>query len=170
MVKNKRGETGKFFSVCSHHLKIERINFLFPLISKGLAPKSYVHPLTNDEKQKLERTKFDSIKEKDEILKKKPWYYGSISREKCDQLLNEFGEPGDFLVRDSQTKSGDYSVSLQASDKNKHFRVLFKDGVFCIGQRKFVSLDELIEHYKKAPIYTDENGEKLYLIKPFSRS
>ena len=45
----------------------------------------------------------------------------------------------------------------------------FEDGVYCIGQRQFQSLDELIEHYKKAPIYTGDDGEKLYLIKPFLR-
>lgn len=27
-------------------------------------------------------------------------------------------------------------------------------------------MDELLEHYKKAPIFTSEHGEKLYLIKP----
>lgn len=31
------------------------------------------------------------------------WYYGSISRGDCDKLLNEFGEDGDFLIRESET-------------------------------------------------------------------
>lgn len=34
---------------------------------------------------------------------------------------------------------------------------------------RFSTLFELIEHYKKAPIYTSPKGEKMFLIKPFSR-
>lgn len=60
----------------------------------------------------------------------------------------------------------DFSVSLKAVGKNKHFKVQLTDGVYCIGQRRFGSMDELVEHYKKAPIFTSEHGEKLYLVKP----
>lgn len=97
------------------------------------------------------------------------WYFGSVPRTQCDTLLNEFGVDGDFLVRASETNSGDYSISLKAPGRNKHFRVHFEDGVYCIGQRRFSSMSELIEHYKKAPIYTSPKGEKLYLVKPFAR-
>jgi len=98
-----------------------------------------------------------------------PWYFGCIPRIQCDSLLNEFAEDGDFLVRDSETNSGDFSVSLKAPGRNKHFRVHFEDGVYCIGQRRFSTMSELIEHYKKAPIYTGPKGDKLYLVKPFCR-
>jgi len=135
----------------------------------GLIPKNYVQTLTNDEKLLLEKNKFDSLKEKDSKLNNKTWYYGAISRGNCDQLLNDFGKDGDFLVRDSESANGDFSVSLKAPGRNKHFKVHFENSVYCIGQRKFNSLDELIEHYKKAPIYTGSDGEKLYLIKPFLR-
>lgn len=33
----------------------------------------------------------------------RPWYYGSITRNVCDNLLNQFGHDGDFLIRDSET-------------------------------------------------------------------
>lgn len=39
------------------------------------------------------------------------------------------------------------------------------DNVYCIGQRRFHTMDELVEHYKKAPIFTSEHGEKLYLVR-----
>lgn len=102
-------------------------------------------------------------------LSGKTWYYGNITRSQCDQMLTELAEDGDFVVRDSETNVGDYSVSLKATTKNKHFRVHVDDGVFCIGQRRFNTLDELVEHYKRAPIYTSPRGEKLYLVKPFQR-
>ena len=58
--------------------------------------------------------------------------------------------------------------SFPFAGKNKHFRVRFVDGVFNIGQRRFASLDELVDHYKKAPIYTGDSGKvKLFLVKSF---
>jgi NCK adaptor protein 2 len=33
----------------------------------------------------------------------KPWYYGPITRAHCDTILNEAGQDGDFLIRDSET-------------------------------------------------------------------
>lgn len=59
----------------------------------------------------------------------------------------------------------DFSVSLKVSGKNKHFKVQLVDNVYCIGQRRFHTMDELVEHYKKAPIFTSEHGEKLYLVR-----
>jgi len=84
----------------------------------------------------------------------------------CDVLMAEKGQDGDFLVRDSESTTGDFSVSLKAPGRNKHFRVHVESGMYCIGQRKFVSLQQLVEHYQRAPIYTSQKGEKLFLIKP----
>lgn len=36
-------------------------------------------------------------------LKEKHWFYGSITRSECDNLLNQYGQDGDFLVRSSET-------------------------------------------------------------------
>lgn len=99
----------------------------------------------------------------------KVWYHGVMSRQQCDQLLNAYAEDGDFLVRNSETSAGDFSVSLKAPMRNKHFRVHYVNDSFCIGQRTFVSLDELVEHYKRTPIYTSASGEKMFLKKPYCR-
>ena len=53
-------------------------------------------------------------------------------------------------------KAGDYSVSLKAPGRNKHFRVHVEGTLFCIGQRKFAGLQQLVEHYQRAPIYTSQ--------------
>ncbi|XP_064166951.1 cytoplasmic protein NCK2-like [Anguilla rostrata] len=96
----------------------------------------------------------------------KDWYYGNVTRHQAECALNERGREGDFLVRDSESSPSDFSVSLKAPGKNKHFKVQLADGVYCIGQRRFPSMDQLVEHYKKAPIFTSEHGEKLYLVRP----
>lgn len=94
----------------------------------------------------------------------KEWYYGGVTRHQAECALNERGVDGDFLVRDSESSPSDFSISLKASGKNKHFKVQCCEGVYCIGQRRFNTMDELVEHYKKAPIFTSEQGDKLYLV------
>ncbi|XP_068687144.1 SH2/SH3 adapter protein NCK1-like [Montipora foliosa] len=95
------------------------------------------------------------------------WFWGNISRGHAEKMLNKGATDGDFLVRVSETQEGGYSVSMKAPDRIKHFRVKLENGTFNIGPRNFNSLHELIEHYKKAPIFTDSSGNKLFLVKPF---
>ena len=61
---------------------------------------------------------------------------------------------------------GDYSISLKAPEKNKHFRVVVDAGMFCIGPQTFDSLDDLVQHYKKHPIFR-HGTDKLFLVKAF---
>lgn len=102
-------------------------------------------------------------------LNERVWYHGVMSRQQCDQLLNAYAEDGDFLVRNSETSAGEFSVSLKAPMRNKHFRVHYVNEGFCIGQRTFATLDELVEHYKRTPIYTSASGEKMFLKNPYCR-
>ncbi|XP_051910378.1 cytoplasmic protein NCK1 isoform X1 [Hippocampus zosterae] len=100
----------------------------------------------------------------------KEWYYGKVTRHQAEVALNQRGAEGDFLIRDSESSPNDFSISLKAQSKNKHFKVQLKESLYCIGQRKFNSMEELVEHYKKAPIFTSEQGDKLYLVKALSAS
>lgn len=43
---------------------------------------------------------------------------------------------------------GDFSVSLKAPGRNKHFRVHVENNMYCIGQRKFHNLDQLGEYWE----------------------
>uniref|UniRef100_A0A8C7NXJ3 Cytoplasmic protein n=1 Tax=Oncorhynchus mykiss TaxID=8022 RepID=A0A8C7NXJ3_ONCMY len=51
------------------------------------------------------------------------WYYGGVTRHQAELVLNERGQEGDFLIRDSESSPSDFSVSLKAPGKNKHFKV-----------------------------------------------
>ncbi|CAF0751709.1 unnamed protein product [Didymodactylos carnosus] len=95
------------------------------------------------------------------------WYYGMIGREDAEKLLKTHGSDGDFLIRDSERRAGNYSLSLKADDRIRHFRIENLDNRFVIGKRSFLTLQELIEHYKSHPIY-DGEGIKLYLCKPLN--
>jgi len=83
-------------------------------------------------------------------------------------MMMEVGEEGDFLVRDSESKVGDYSISLKAATKPKHFKVQLIDSQYAIGIRRFVSMEDIIRHYThKSPIFTSPGGdERLFLVKP----
>lgn len=143
----------------------------------GLIPKNYVQELSEYLTQPMGNgiVRNDSTEQNGTCIERpylggKSWYYGNISRAQCDTLLNNHGLDGDFLIRDSETNGGDYSVSLKAPHRNKHFRVHVESNMYCIGQRKFHNLDQLVDHYQRAPIYTNKQGEKLYLVRPLPRS
>ncbi|XP_022918787.1 SH2/SH3 adapter protein dreadlocks isoform X1 [Onthophagus taurus] len=140
----------------------------------GLVPRNYLQELseylTQPYQERRERIETNE-RQPDGLIDRphlvgKPWYYGNITRNHCDTLLNTHGHDGDFLIRDSETNVGDYSVSLKAPGRNKHFRVHVEGALYCIGQRKFHTLDQLVDHYQRAPIYTNKQGEKLYLVRP----
>uniref|UniRef100_A0A8C2HKB6 Cytoplasmic protein n=1 Tax=Cyprinus carpio TaxID=7962 RepID=A0A8C2HKB6_CYPCA len=134
----------------------------------GLVPKNYVVVLNDGPLALGSHSQLNSHTGPSHTGKfaGKDWYYNNVTRHQAECALNERGVEGDFLVRDSESSPSDFSVSLKAVGKNKHFKVQLLNGVYCIGQRRFNTMDELLEHYKKAPIFTNEHGEKLYLIKP----
>ncbi|KAL1514342.1 hypothetical protein ABEB36_003615 [Hypothenemus hampei] len=143
----------------------------------GLVPRNYLQELSDYmdrpfQEKKPERFESSMISSQASGIEKidRPWYYGNITRSYCDNLLNQMGHDGDFLIRDSETNVGDYSVSLKAPGRNKHFRVHVEGSLYCIGQRKFHTLDQLVDHYQRAPIYTNKQGEKLYLVRPLPKT
>ncbi len=81
-------------------------------------------------------------------------------------LLSEvsLSDPHRYDVSSLPFQPGDFSVSMKARDKNKHFWVRVQsDGTYGIGTRRFGNLEELIAHYKNSPIYSNDKGEKLFL-------
>lgn len=143
----------------------------------GLVPKNYVTVLDSSSHKPLSGPAGPPTPDCDYISPSgtgrfagKEWYYGKVTRHQAEVALNQRGTEGDFLIRDSESSPNDFSISLKAQSKNKHFKVQLKDNLYCIGQRKFHSMEELVEHYKKAPIFTSEQGDKLYLIKALAAS
>ena len=87
-------------------------------------------------------------------LRGKAWYHAGISREMAEQQL-ENTPNGYFLVRDSETKSGCFSLSLKHPGGIVHFRIERKDsGLYEIPgtHESFATLLDLIDHFKHNPI------------------
>jgi len=164
-----RNQCGQIGLVPSNYL-VELSQFLTQDVNRGgggpgqLAPGPNAHQAATNGKNGT-----NGFSSGNENITGKPWYFGLISRGDCDTIMAEKGQDGDFLVRDSESNTGDFSVSLKAPGRNKHFRVHVDNGMYCIGQRKFISLQQLVDHYQRAPIYTSQKGEKLFLIKPLPK-
>lgn len=98
------------------------------------------------------------------------WYYGSLSRDDAEKYLKFYAhERGDFLIRDSERRSDNYSLSIRATgDTVRHFRIeSCDDGTrYLIGKRSFKSFNELIEHYRTHPVFDADQNDKLYLKNP----
>ena len=88
----------------------------------GLVPKNYVQVISELAPQHEVRSTLGlsspSIVQKNRLpivsndIPERVWYFGNISRGQCDQMLNEFAEDGDFVIRDSETNVSDFSCNL----------------------------------------------------------
>ena len=76
------------------------------------------------------------------------WYHGAISRHTSFERLQQMGEPGAYLVRDSTNHIGDYAIAYLSRMKQiHHFKINSVCGDYYIGGRQFSSLVELIGYY-----------------------
>ncbi|KAM8919736.1 tyrosine-protein kinase Srms isoform 2-T2 [Lycaon pictus] len=84
-----------------------------------------------------------------EPLPDRPWYFSGISRARAQQLLlSPANAPGAFLVRPSESSHGDYSLSVRAQAKVRHYRIsAAADGLYLQKGWLFPSLEELLAYY-----------------------
>ncbi|XP_025899175.1 tyrosine-protein kinase Lck isoform X3 [Nothoprocta perdicaria] len=90
-------------------------------------------------------------------LEPEPWFFKNISRKDAErQLLASGNTHGSFLIRESETSKGSYSLSVRDFDQNqgetvKHYKIRNMDnGGYYISPRiTFGSLHELVEHYAR---------------------
>jgi len=92
-------------------------------------------------------------------LKPHDWYFGKISRIKAEQLLNKSHyENGTFLIRESESSPGDFSLSVKYGSGVQHFKVLRDgSGKYFLWVVKFTSLNKLIEYHREQSISRTSN-------------
>lgn len=79
------------------------------------------------------------------------WFFGKIKRAEAEKKLLSPGNPtGTFLIRDSETMPGNYSLSVRDGDNIKHYRIRKLDtgGYYITTRAPFPALSELVDHYK----------------------
>ncbi|NXL64645.1 SLAP2 protein, partial [Chordeiles acutipennis] len=85
------------------------------------------------------------------------WLYEGVSRQKAEELLLQPGNhSGSFLIRESQTRRGCYSLSVRRSERGSwdsvtHYRIhRLENGWLYISPRlTFPSLHDLVDHYSE---------------------
>ncbi|KAK7079270.1 Tyrosine-protein kinase Src42A [Halocaridina rubra] len=100
-------------------------------------------------------------------IQAEPWYFGDIGRPECERrLMSSDNSQGAFLVRDSETRKNEFSLSVRDGDQIRHYRIRPRDhGGFFISRRDpFSSLHELVDFYS-----TDSGGLCTKLGKPCVR-
>lgn len=102
------------------------------------------------------------------------WFHGSISGVVAERLIREKGVNGSFLVRESQSKRGDYVLTVRTkdepsqADKVTHIMIRHHNNKYDVGGgEKFNSLTELVEHYKRNPM-VETTGTVVNMKYPFN--
>ncbi|XP_055715652.1 tyrosine-protein phosphatase corkscrew isoform X1 [Phlebotomus papatasi] len=96
------------------------------------------------------------------------WFHGNLSGKEAEKLILERGKNGSFLVRESQSKPGDFVLSVRTDDKVTHVMIRWQDKKYDVGGgEQFSTLCELIEHYKRNPM-VETCGTVVHLRQPFN--
>eukprot|EP00066_Takifugu_rubripes_P007091 XP_003972344.1 PREDICTED: GRB2-related adapter protein-like [Takifugu rubripes] len=84
-----------------------------------------------------------------------PWFVGRVSRLEAEKRLR-CQDTGVFLVRESESAPGEFSVSVSYGNRVEHFRVLEGGGQYCIWEETFCSLNRLVDFYRTHSIAVDK--------------
>ncbi|TWW66538.1 Tyrosine-protein kinase [Takifugu flavidus] len=99
---------------------------------------------------------FDVIPTSERPLAEQEWYHGAIPRTEAQELLRQ---QGDFLVRESHGKPGEYVLSVFSDDQRRHFIIQYADGQYRFEGTGFSTIPQLIEHhFSTKQVITKKSG------------
>ncbi|NXN73475.1 FER kinase, partial [Himantopus himantopus] len=99
---------------------------------------------------------FDVISTTEKPLAEQDWYHGAIPRIEAQELLKQ---QGDFLVRESHGKPGEYVLSVFSDGQRKHFIIQYADNQYRFEGTGFPTIPQLIEHhYTTKQVITKKSG------------
>ena len=95
------------------------------------------------------------------------WFHGRISRTTAVARLELVGEPGAYLIRESETQPGDYAISyLSKTGHVHHFKINSNCGDYYIGGRQFFSLGDLIGFYANCSCILENESLEVPVVPP----
>jgi tyrosine-protein phosphatase non-receptor type 11 len=96
------------------------------------------------------------------------WFHGPLSGKESEQLLIEQGTDGSFLVRASQSKPGDFALTVRCGDRVTHIIIRNQGGLYDVGGgEQFKDLSSLVENFRKSPM-VETSGNVVHLKQPFN--
>ncbi|XP_051709887.1 tyrosine-protein kinase Fer isoform X3 [Oryctolagus cuniculus] len=107
----------------------------------------------------------DVISLSEKPLAEQDWYHGAIPRIEAQELLKQ---QGDFLVRESHGKPGEYVLSVYSDGQRRHFIIQFVDNMYRFEGNGFVNIPQLIDHhYTTKQVITKKSG--VVLLNPIPK-
>uniref|UniRef100_A0A8C6PEA2 Tyrosine-protein kinase n=1 Tax=Nothobranchius furzeri TaxID=105023 RepID=A0A8C6PEA2_NOTFU len=105
---------------------------------------------------------FEVIPTSERPLAEQEWYHGAIPRTEAQELLRQ---QGDFLVRESHGKPGEYVLSVFSDEQRRHFIIQYADSQYRFEGTGFSTIPQLIEHhFSTQQVITKKSG--VVLLKP----
>ncbi|XP_042365287.1 tyrosine-protein kinase Fer isoform X2 [Plectropomus leopardus] len=99
---------------------------------------------------------FDVIPTSERPLAEQEWYHGAIPRTEAQELLRQ---QGDFLVRESHGKPGEYVLSVFSDEQRRHFIIQYADAQYRFEGTGFSTIPQLIEHhFSTKQVITKKSG------------
>ncbi|XP_006872321.1 PREDICTED: tyrosine-protein kinase Fer-like [Chrysochloris asiatica] len=107
----------------------------------------------------------DVISVSEKPLTEQDWYHGAIPRIEAQDLLKQ---QGDFLVRESHGKPGEYVLSVYSDGQRRHFIIQFADNLYRFEGTGFSNIPQLIDHhYTTKQVITKKSG--VVLLNPIAK-
>ncbi|XP_027462100.2 tyrosine-protein kinase Fer isoform X2 [Zalophus californianus] len=107
----------------------------------------------------------DTIPVSEKPLAEQDWYHGAIPRIEAQDLLKQ---QGDFLVRESHGKPGEYVLSVYSDGQRRHFIIQFVDNLYRFEGTGFSNIPQLIDHhYTTKQVITKKSG--VVLLNPIPK-
>ncbi|XP_016334207.1 tyrosine-protein kinase Lyn-like, partial [Sinocyclocheilus anshuiensis] len=90
-----------------------------------------------------------------DTMETEEWFFKDITRKDAErQLLAPANKPGSYLIRESETSKGSYSLSIrdadaQGQDVVKHYKIRSLDngGYYISPKITFNDINSMIKHY-----------------------